>query len=39
MQYPNSIQRADLLLQDCELNRFGAWCLELSPQTMVEHFV
>jgi hypothetical protein len=27
MQYPNSTQRADLLLRDCELDRFGAWNL------------
>jgi len=41
MQYPNSTQRADVLLRDCELNGFGAWdlLLELSPQAMVERFV
>jgi len=27
MQYPNSTQRAALLLRDCELNGFGAWDL------------
>jgi hypothetical protein len=27
MQYPNSTQRADLLLRDCELNGFRAWDL------------
>jgi hypothetical protein len=27
MQYPNSTQRADLLLRDCEVNRVGAWDL------------
>jgi hypothetical protein len=27
MQYPNSTQRPDLLLRDCELNGFGAWDL------------